>query len=99
MELTKSSIVNRRGGFIDVKIDEEIVALNIDTGVCYSLNNAGVRLWTLIAEPRRVADICRTLTAEYDVDDATCESQILDLLAELQAEGMIESRVDAAAPG
>lgn len=87
--LSSSSVVTRSDGFIEAEIDNEIVALNIETGTCYGLNRVGSRVWALIAAPSRVEDVCARLIAEYDVEPATCERQVLDLLEELRAEGLV----------
>jgi hypothetical protein len=98
MALNVSNKVRRSSGFVESEVDGEIVALNIETGKCYGLNNVASRVWALIAEPRRVVDICQTLVSEYDVDDEACREQILELLEELRAEGMIELH-EGPAPG
>jgi hypothetical protein len=89
--LSAASIVVRRGGVVAAEVDGEIVALNPDMRTCYGLNKVGSRVWKLIAEPRRVGDICTSLVREYDVDQATCERQVLKLLQELHGEELIEA--------
>ena len=87
--LTSSSIVKRSDGFIHAEVDDEVVALNIDRGTCYGLNLVGSRIWNIIENPVTIDGICSRLMAEYDVDAATCERQVLDLLEELRGEGLI----------
>jgi Coenzyme PQQ synthesis protein D (PqqD) len=84
-------MVVRSVGLIEAEIDNEIVALKIEQGTCYGLNPVGSRIWSLLAAPIRVSDICITLLAEYQVEAATCERQVLDLLEELRAEGLIDT--------
>ena len=95
--LNTTSTVTRSSGFVQAEVDGEIVALHIDKGICYGLNKVGSRVWALIAEPQRIGDICATLVSEYEVDSATCEQQVIDLLEGLRAEGMIELREEPAA--
>ena len=87
--LSSKSIVKRSDGFIHAEVDHEVVALNIDRGTCYGLNPVGSRIWKIIENPVTIDDICSRLMAEYDVDAATCERQVLDLLEELRSEGLI----------
>jgi hypothetical protein len=87
--LSSTSRVARSDGLIDAEVENEIVALDIEKGTCYGLNPVGSRIWKLLADPIRVNDICATLLAEYKVEPNTCERQVLDLLEELRAEGMI----------
>ena len=89
--LSTTSVVARCDGFIDSEIDGEIVALSIEHGTCYGLNQVGSRIWELIARPARIGDLCATLLTEYRVDPDVCERQVLDLLEELRAEGLIRT--------
>jgi Coenzyme PQQ synthesis protein D (PqqD) len=87
--LCSASALVRSDGLIDAEIDNEIVALDIESGMCYGLNRVGSRIWRLLSEPIRVGDLCATLQREYKVAPADCERQVLDLLHELHAEGLI----------
>ena len=84
-----AKVVACRDTIIDAKIDDEIVALSIEHGTCYGMNRVGSRIWTLLAKPIRICDLCAALLAEYRVDPKVCERQVLDLLEELRAEGLI----------
>ena len=88
------SIVARAGGVISAEIDEEIAMLDIERGMCFGLNNVGSRVWGLIEAPVRIRDLCSKLTVEYEVDQSDCERQILDLLEELRAEGLVRAVSD-----
>lgn len=87
--LSSASVVAKNDGFIEAEIDNEIVALNIESGTCYGLNPIGSQIWRLISMPIRISDLCMRLQTQYKVDARTCERQVLDLLEELRAEGLI----------
>ena len=89
--LSCTTVVARRDGFIEAEVDGEIVALNIEHGTCYGLNRVGSRIWNLLGSPSRIGDLCATLLTEYKVDPDVCEREVLDLLEELRAEGLIEA--------
>jgi len=92
MRLTASdTVVARRDGLVEAEIDDEILALSIEQGVCYGMNRVGSRIWKLLAKPIRICDLCATLLAAYRVDPDACERQVLDLLEELRSEGLIEA--------
>ena len=97
--LSSASLVVRNTGFMEAEVDQEIVALSIEKGVCYGLNPVGARIWRMLTEPIRVADICKTLVSEYQVDPETCQREVLDLLAELRTEGMIGTSAESAKGG
>jgi hypothetical protein len=90
--LSPATIVVRNDGFIEAEVENEVVALNVEKGTCYGLNTVGSRIWKLLAMPIRISDICAKLLAEYRVESDTCERQVLDLLEELRAEGLIAIR-------
>ena len=87
--LNASSTVARSPGLIESAIDNEIVALNIETGTCYGLNATGSRIWTLLARPVRISDICAALVDEYQVDATTCEAEVIDLIEHLIEENLV----------
>jgi len=92
--LTLHSVVGRKTGFIEAEIDGEVVALNIEQGTCYGMNQVASRIWKLLEVPARISVVCETLVAEYAVPDDVCEQQVLELLEELCAEGMITKLED-----
>jgi hypothetical protein len=90
--LSAASIVVRRDTMVEAEVDGDVVALDIDKGTCYGLNHVGSRIWKIIAEPSRVADVCTRLISEYEVDDETCQRDVLSLLEELRGDDLIEVR-------
>lgn len=95
-DLTAASLVSRDTNVLHDEVDDEVVAMSTASALCYGLNGVGSRIWHLMAEPVRVGDLCRTLQSEFDVDPATCEREVLELLREALAAGMI--RVEDGAP-
>jgi Coenzyme PQQ synthesis protein D (PqqD) len=87
--LSSTTVVARTDGFIEAEIDGEVVALNVERGTCYGLNRVGSRIWKLLDRPSRIGDVCATLLAEFIVDPDVCERQVIDLLEELRAEGLV----------
>ncbi|MGV3722887.1 MAG: lasso peptide biosynthesis PqqD family chaperone [Actinomycetota bacterium] len=77
-------------GQISCDLAGETVILAVDAGAYYGLNPVGCRVWSLIQEPTRVRDVCTVLTAEYEVDPATCEREVVDLLSRLADEQLID---------
>jgi hypothetical protein len=69
---------------------EEMVIMNLKTGKYYGLNFVGARVWNLIQNSIRVRDIRDTLLREYDVDSVQCESDLLLLLKDMEANGLID---------
>ena len=91
LPLQTGTVVACRQGFIEAEIDGEVVALSIERGLCYGMNQTGSHIWRLLAKPIRIRDLCAALLATYRVDPDVCETQVLDLLREFRVEGLIET--------
>jgi hypothetical protein len=76
--------------------DGEAVILNTEHGVYYGLDEVGARVWELLREPRRIAELRDQLLAEYAVESAKCDADLQALLSELVDAGLVEVN-DAAA--
>lgn len=85
----ESPRIIRCDDLLEADVNGEIVALHIDKGQCYGMNNVASRIWQLLAEPTSAEQICATLAEEYEVDPATCRAEVDALLADLKAEGLI----------
>lgn len=70
-------------------IGDEMVMMSIDEGKYFSLKGPSGRVWGLIEQGTDVQSIHQALVAEYDVDTAQCEKELLDLLNELYDKNLI----------
>lgn len=68
---------------ISTEVAGEAVILHLEDGVYFGLNEVGSRIWSLVAEPVRVDDVCGVIEHEYDVEPETCRRDVLRLLQEL----------------
>jgi hypothetical protein len=82
--------VARNRDTLSAEIDGEVVALDVAKGACYGLDAVGARIWSMIETPRAIGEVCDALTAVYEVDAETCQSDVLDLFTALHTEGLIE---------
>ncbi len=75
---------------VSAQLDGEAVVLSLADGVYYGLNPVGATVWTLLEQPRTVAELRDAVVAEYDVDAATAQADLLQLLGEMAARGLVE---------
>jgi hypothetical protein len=75
---------------ISCDLEGEAAILNLKSGTYFGLDPAGATVWSLIAEPRRVIEIRDVLLETYDVEAERCSRDLLQLLAELHAHGLIQ---------
>jgi len=79
---TKDQVSSDLGG--------ETVLLSMQSAMYYGLDEVGTRIWELLGQPIRVSDICDAIEREYDVERERCEADVLALLRDLAAKGLIE---------
>ncbi len=80
------------GGQISSDISGEAVILNLNSGVYFSLNRVGARIWELIQKPRSVHEIQDAILKEFNVEPERCERDVIRLLEQLDTKGLIELR-------
>ena len=71
-------------------MDGELIGLEVANGVCFGFNSTATRIWELLETPRRVSELRDTLVAEFEVEPATCERQLIGLLRDLEKDGLVE---------
>ena len=82
-------IVRKQGDWLAAKVGEELVMMSAEKGNYIGLSEVGARIWELIETPRTVADVCRELTAEFEVTREVCRAEVEDFLGELEKHGAI----------
>jgi hypothetical protein len=88
--LDATSRIVAAGDQVSTELEGEAVILHLGDGIYYGLNPVGARLWSLLEEPRAVAELRDALVAEYEVDVETAERDVIDLLDELMERGLVE---------
>ena len=68
---------------------DEVVILALKPGVYYGLESVGARIWRLIQQPRTIGEIQEIVIEEYDVDPGRFGQDLMALLRELEAAGLI----------
>jgi hypothetical protein len=87
-----ANVIARSAEPVEAEIDGEVVMMSLRRGKYYGLDAIGTRIWQLLGTPSTVAAICDVLQQEFDVDTETCSRDVVALLEQLAAEGLIEVR-------
>ncbi len=70
-------------------VDEEIFMLSQRAGAYFGLNPVGSEIWNLLSQPRRLGDLCATLSHIYDVDADTVLRDTSGFLEAMLARGLL----------
>jgi Coenzyme PQQ synthesis protein D (PqqD) len=92
MGILGDSIVVAVKNQVSCDLAGEAAILEMKSGIYYGLNAVGARIWKLIQAPKMVREVCASILEEYDVEAERCEHDILALLEELVATGLVEIR-------
>lgn len=90
MQITPATRVAAARDQVSCELEGEAVILNLADQVYYGLDPVGARVWSLLREPRTVAELRDTLVAEYEVDAATAERDLVSLLGELSSRRLVD---------
>ena len=92
MTVTMDSTVVAASDQVSASMQGEAIVLGLDKGMYYGLDEVAALVWSLLGEPRPVAEIKDRIVAEFDVDESTCERDLVAFLDDMDAEGLIEVR-------
>jgi hypothetical protein len=88
-EITLEATVVRSNDVLVSPVDNELVMMDLERGMYYALNAIGADIWARLAQPVAVADLCDQLMQKYEVDRATCQADVLAVLNEMAANGLL----------
>jgi hypothetical protein len=71
-------------------VGEDAFLLNTQTNKYYGLEQVGARLWRLLTEGRSLKDAHQALLSEYEVAAGQLEMDLLELLEDMQKNGLVE---------
>lgn len=76
-------------GVLFQELQGEAVLLNVNSGVYFGLDTVATRIWQLLAEHKTLPEIANAVTAAYDVTAERCQADVLALVEQLEAQGLI----------
>ena len=86
--LTRDTAVTRNPKLIAADMDGDTVMMSIESGEYFGLGGVGSRVWELLEKPHTVGQLTQAICAQYEVDAATCEADIIRFLDDLLANGL-----------
>lgn len=74
---------------LTAEVDGEVVMLEPSSSTYFGLEGVGGRIWELCAQPQSLASLVETLTTEFEVDPATCTSEVASFVDALCDAGLL----------
>jgi hypothetical protein len=91
VEVTLNDRVAIPESVIAREVDGETVLLNLDTGVYFGLDAVGTAIWRAIKDDGRLIQAAEAVERDYDVDPAVAREDLLRLIAEMIAKGLLQN--------
>ena len=70
-------------------IDGEAIIINLTTGVYYSMDGLGGKIWSLLEDHHDVDSIVESILSEYEVPADQCRTDVLGLASQLLEEDLV----------
>jgi Coenzyme PQQ synthesis protein D (PqqD) len=84
------SVPKRADSVVAQRASDTVVLLHLESGRYFSLEGTGDRIWQLCDGHRTVKEMVRALSDEFGVEPATVRDDMLALLGDLAAEGLVD---------
>ena len=97
LKISDASIVKRTANQVCCDMDGESIVLNLKSGIYYSLDEVGARIWALIEQPIPITAIRDAILSEYEVQVEVCERDVQVFIEGMDAAGLIEVKNEVGA--
>ncbi|MBS7669492.1 PqqD family protein [Croceicoccus gelatinilyticus] len=81
------------GSFVETEVDGEVVLMNVESGLFYSLEGTGLAIWQAIDGTRDEADIVALLSPRFDESEAQIAEHVSQFVATLAGAGLVKTAV------
>ena len=84
-----ATVLRVADGVLTRSAGAETVLLDLDSEEFFGLDGVGARVFQLLEEPQRLADVVEVLLTEYDVNRDTLTTDVVDLASDLVARNLL----------
>ena len=89
VKLSLDRTVRVSEGVVFRELEGETVILNLESGTYFGLDPIGTRIWQLCQEHGLLRTVHHFMQAEYDVTAEALEADMIELVDELRAKGLV----------
>jgi hypothetical protein len=89
--LSLATVVRASPNQVSSRVGDEMVILDLERSMYYSLDPVGARIFELLQEPTPLEVVLDRVMAEFEVDAQTARTDLLALVESLMAQDLIET--------
>jgi hypothetical protein len=94
--LSLETVVCATANQVNARVGDDLVILDLDSSMYYSLDPVGARIFELLQQPTALSGVVDTLVAEFEVEATTARTDLLALVDTLIAQKLVEARTSRA---
>ena len=91
MSITTCPFASPSPSVREVETADGAVLLDIQQGLCFSINPVGARIWHLVKEQRSLGEIVDALAAEFHVPQEQVRGDVVEFAGILNQKGLLVS--------
>src|ERR1700743_1202352 len=97
MSIELTNIVEPARNSVCCDLNDEVVILDLSSGVYFGLQGVGSAMWHYIQQPRTVQELVDNLQSECDISQEECVAKTVSFLEDLAKHGLVAVNQHAAA--
>ena len=70
-------------------VGDETVLLDLKSGIYFGLDGVGKQIWESVSDGNNLAQAVTIIVAEYDVDEAQAQTDVIEFATELVTRGLL----------
>jgi len=90
-EITLDTVVKKSEDVFAGSIDNEMVAMSIESGKYYHMNETGSRILALLDKPHSMREVCEEMERSYRIEDSVCREDVLEYLQDMLKYSLISA--------
>jgi hypothetical protein len=90
MKLSTQALVSTSKDIVSSRLADEVVILDLKSGVYHGLEAVGARIWELVGNATPITEIRDALLDEYEVELDRCEQDLFVLIGDLESHGLVQ---------
>jgi hypothetical protein len=89
--IESSTVFRKAASQVSCQINDEVAILDLERSLYFGLEGTAVQIWAALDQPCSVSELCDRIVAAFEVSRTECEADTIQLLSELQQQGLVET--------
>ncbi len=91
--ITLETVIARRADLMTSELSpSELVMLSLENNAYYGMEDTAKAIWDQLGQPRPLSAVVAALQEQFDVDEATCQQDVLEFVKDLLKNGLVVLR-------